>query len=181
MENTAISLGVDLKRQDIVVLLKIIGLDPGWTIQQVAEELELGLSPVHRSLSRLQSAGLLDRHRQVNPAHAQEFLEHGLRYVVPPKFGGEARGILTAGAAAPLRGRLAPSDAPPAVWPHPLGQDRGIALEPIHPSVPGAAMRDPLLAERLALVDALRIGDARLRGLAAEELRDRLVPRAPPG
>lgn len=172
----AIKKNVDLKPQDIVVLLKISGLNPGWTIQGVADDLDFGLSAVHRSLSRLHSTGLLDRDRRVNAAQAQEFLEHGLRYVMPPKFSGEARGIPTAGAAQPLRDRLAPSNAPPPVWAHPLGQDRGIALEPIHPGVPEAALRDPLLGERLALVDAMRIGDARLRGLAAEELRNRLMP-----
>jgi hypothetical protein len=165
---------VGLKPQDIVVLLKVVGLAPGWTIQGLASELELGVSSVHRSLSRLQAAGLLDRERRVNAAQAQEFIEHGLRYVMPPVFKGEARGIPTAGAAQPLRARLAPSDAPSPVWPHPHGRDRGIALEPIHPTVPEAAVRDSSLGELLALVDALRIGDARLRALAAEELRNRL-------
>jgi hypothetical protein len=52
-------------------------------------------------------------------------------------------------------------------------------LLPIHPSVPEAALRDERLAESLALVDAMRIGDARLRGLAAEVLKERLFPAAP--
>jgi len=57
-----------------------------------------------------------------------------------------------------------------------MGSDRGIALEPLHESAPEIARRDPALAERLALVDALRLGDARVRGLAADLLRARLAP-----
>jgi hypothetical protein len=51
---------------------------------------------------------------------------------------------------------------------------RGLALRPLHEAVPEAARRDPQLGERLTLVDALRIGDARTRGVAAELLSERL-------
>jgi len=44
----------------------------------------------------------------------------------------------------------------------------------LHEAVPEAARRDPQLGERLALVDALRLGDARTRGVAAELLSKRL-------
>jgi hypothetical protein len=55
-----------------------------------------------------------------------------------------------------------------------MGKIRGIALQPLHDSAPEIARRDPSLAERLALVDALRLGDARIRGLAGKLLRERL-------
>jgi hypothetical protein len=87
---------------------------------------------------------------------------------------GETRGIPTAWAAAPLAAELAPSSDLPPVWPDPMGHVRGIALDPLHDSVSGISRRDPALAERLALVDALRLGDARVRGLAASLLRERL-------
>lgn len=166
---------MSVKPQDIVVLLKIARVPDGWTMQQLSDELDISLSAIHRSISRLQEAGFLDRRRRVNAAQTMEFLEHAVRYVLPPKFEGESRGIPTAGAAPPLRDLLAPSDALPPVWPHPFGEMRGVALAPIHPLVPEAARRDPQLAESLALVDALRTGDARLRGLAVEELRSRLT------
>jgi DNA-binding transcriptional MocR family regulator len=170
---------MSIKAQDIVVLLKVARLSDGWTIQQLSDDLGISLSAVHRSIARLQEAGFLDPRRRVNSAQAMEFLEHAVRYVFPPKFEGESRGIPTAGAAPPLRDLLAPSDSIPPVWPHPLGDTRGVALAPIHPSVPEAARRDPQLAESLAAVDAIRTGDARLRGLAVEELRSRLTPRVP--
>ena len=65
------------------------------------------------------------------------------------------------------------SELPP-IWPHPLGDTRGLMLEPLHQIVPEAALRDSDLWERLALVDALRAGDARARGLAEGLLRERL-------
>jgi hypothetical protein len=172
---------MDLKPQDVVVLLKIAAAPPGWTIQSASEDLGLSLSAVHRSLRRLEGAGLFDPHsRHVNVAPAHEFLQHGLRYVMPPRFRGETRGIPTGVGAPPLRDRLAPSNSLPPVWPHPFGTERGIALEPIHRSVPEAARRDPDLAASLALVDALRMGDARVRELAGEEILNRLAGRGSP-
>jgi hypothetical protein len=56
------------------------------------------------------------------------------------------------------------------VWPDPLGSVRGIGLEPLHPAVPEVARRDPELGERLALVDAMRLGDVRLTEVAGLEL-----------
>ena len=52
----------------------------------------------------------------------------------------------------------------PPVWPDARGTVRGLALEPVHISVVEAANRDPALGEPLSLVDALRIGDARIGG-----------------
>jgi hypothetical protein len=67
-----------------------------------------------------------------------------------------------------------PSDLPP-VWPDPQGRQRGIAVSPLHPAVPELARRDPELAERLALIDAIRMGDARVRRLAIKLLGQRLA------
>ena len=60
------------------------------------------------------------------------------------------------------------------MWPSARGDTRGLTLDPLHPSVIEAAQRDPLLREQLTLVDAIRIGDARIRGLAKDLLRERL-------
>lgn len=164
-----------LKPQDIVVLLKLAGQGPGWTFEGIAEQLGLSASAVHRSLDRAREAGLYEpRHRAVNRGQLHEFLIHGAKYVFPASMRGEARGIPTAWAAAPLKDVLSSSGSNPPVWPHALGKVRGIALEPLHPIVPEAAQRDGQLAELLALFDAVRIGGARERGLAAEKLREQL-------
>jgi hypothetical protein len=52
-------------------------------------------------------------------------------------------------------------------------------LKPLHPAVPDAARRDNRLWELLALVDAIRIGNARERNLAGRELKKRLNGRWP--
>ena len=69
---------------------------------------------------------------------------------------------------------IAPSADPPPVWPHAEGSVRGIALIPLYPSVPAAAVRSPALYEYLALFDALRMGSARERALAEQLFEERL-------
>ena len=165
-----------LKGEDIVLLLKLSNSPPDWTVRTLAEETSIPRSVVHRALKRLVAAGLFDeRQRRVNTSQAEEFLVHGLRYVFPAVLEGESRGVPTAWAAEPLTGRIAspPGELPP-VWPDARAQGRGLALRPLHEAVPEAARRDPQLGEGLALVDALRLGDARIRGVAAELLSKRL-------
>ena len=159
-----------LKGQDIVVLAALMG-EHGPTIQWLADRLELDVASVHRSLKRLERAQLLLRDRRVNAANADDFLAHGLRYVFPPEYVGESRGVATAWAAAPLKDVFAPDSGPLPVWPHPNGNERGIAVEPLHKSVPAVALKHGELHQRLALIDALRMGDARQRREARSFLR----------
>jgi hypothetical protein len=166
-----------LRGQDILVLVRLLGEETPLTIQEIVDSLEIDGASVHRSLRRLEEAQLVLPDRRAAVAQADEFLTHGLRYVFPPRFHGESRGVETAWAAEPLRSALTSTDSPPPVWPHPKGRRRGIALEPLHPSAPDAALRDPELHERFALLDALRLGDARVRKIARKELLARAVPR----
>jgi len=170
-----------LKAQDVIVLLKLIGAAPDWTFESLAADLDISPSAVHRSLNRARDAGLYDaRRRRVDRGALLEFLLHGAKYVFPPVMKGEARGEATAWAAPPLADRLRSSRANVPVWPDAKGRTRGIALEPIHPMAPESARRDPALAELLYLFDAIRIGNARERGLAGEELERRLIAEAAP-
>jgi hypothetical protein len=153
---------------------------PSWTVRSLEAEIGIPRSVIQRSLVRLEQAGLLEEgRRRVNVGRAEELLVHGVKYVFPPVRGGETRGVPTAWAAAPLQDKLADSDELPPVWPDPMGRVRGISLEPLHESAPEISRRDPALAELLALTDALRLGDARVRGLAEELLRARLSSAAP--
>lgn len=157
-----------------MVLLKLATGIPSWTFDSLAHELGLSASAIHRSLLRSEAANLYDgRRRKVNAAQLHEFLSHGLQYVFPAEWSGEARGRPTAWGAPPLSGQLVSSATPP-VWPDANGKVRGLALKPLHPAVPGAAHEDKRLWELLALVDAIRIGNARERNLAARELKKRL-------
>lgn len=167
--------GLVLKGVDIVVLLRLAEDPAPPTVRALEADLGIPRSVIHRSIGRLNEARLLHAaERRVNLSRTEELLVHGVKYMFPPVGGGETRGIPTAWAAPPLKGRLAPSGEMPPVWPDPMGEVRGIALEPLHASATRIARADPALAERLALIDAVRIGDARLSGLAAELLRERL-------
>jgi hypothetical protein len=165
-----------LNGQDIVVLLKLAGHCEEWTVRSLEAELGIPRAGVHRSLHRLSTAGLYDlERRRTNVSQAEEFLIHAVKYLFPPDMNGETRGVPTAWAAPPLAGELAwQSDLPP-VWPDPQGRQRGISITPLHPAAPELARRDPKLAELLALIDAIRMGDARLRGLATKLLGQRLA------
>jgi hypothetical protein len=84
-----------------------------------------------------------------------------------------ARGTPTAYAAPPLSASISQDDLPP-VWVDPEGKVKGISIEPLYRSVPSAVKSDPALYELLALVDALRMGRARERKLAEEQLSQRI-------
>ena len=103
---------------------------------------------------------------------------HAVKYLFPAVRGSETRGVATAWAAPPLLSEMA-EDVLPPVWPHASGNARGIALKPLHPAVPELALGNDELWQRLALVDAIRAGDARIRRLAEEALVDSIRDAAP--
>lgn len=156
-----------LKGQDILVLLRLIGGTEDWTVRAIGASVGLDPAGAHRSLRRLDEVRLVDVKRQrVNRSSTEELLIHGLKYVFPGRQTGMSRGMPTAWAAPPLSDELAATGEPPPVWPDPDGDVRGLALEPLHEKAPEVARRDPESARRLALIDAIRIGDGRVRSLA---------------
>jgi hypothetical protein len=56
-----------------------------------------------------------------------------------------------------------------------MGETRGVAVAPLHARAADAARSDPWVYEMLSLVDAMRVGDARIRGVATDLLRKRLA------
>lgn len=169
-----------LKGQDILVLLRLLGQSDDWTFRSLGESVDLDPAGVHRALQRLRQARLVDAERPLAMrSNAEEFLVHALKYLFPARQGGLTRGVPTAWAAPPLNDELASADEPPPVWPHPRGSARGISIEPVDPRVPELAQRDDALAEQLALLDAIRLGDGRVRSLATKRLSERLRAAAP--
>jgi len=163
------------KSLDIVVLLKLLVDGGGKTYAQLSKELGISASEVHAAVRRSTDAGLIGPESRVPLRKAlEEYLIHGVHYAFPAKRGHLARGMPTAHAAPPLAQFVSSDDLPP-VWPDPEGSVKGYALEPLYDSVPKAAKSSPALYELLALVDAIRIGRARERKLAEEELRKRLA------
>lgn len=106
-----------------------------------------------------------------------EFALHGAKYAFPGVRLPTAVGIPTSHSAPAFAGVFAPGSMD-FVWPHPNGTVRGIGVDPLHPSVPFAAMQDAKLYEMLALFDALRVGKARERGMALERLQALIDPGA---
>ena len=162
------------KSLDIVVLLKLLITESGKTYAQLSQELGISASEIHGAVRRSMEAGLINSKARIPLRKPlEEYLLHGVRYAFPAKLGSLARGMPTAYAAPPLSPRISSDDLPP-VWPDPEGTVRGLALEPLYRTVPRAAKSDPKLYELLALVDAIRVGRARDRKLAEEELLKRL-------
>ena len=161
-----------LKPQDVVVLLKLaLQEDERWSYTSLAASLGMSPSEVHAAVRRAIRAGLMNaEHRRPNRAALEELLVHGVKYVFAAERGGVTRGIPTAHAAPALAGEFVQDDELPPVWPDPEGTVRGETLEPLYPSVPRAVRGDDRLYAGLALVDALRIGRARERKVAAERL-----------
>jgi hypothetical protein len=167
-----------LKPQDFYLLLALAACrDQGTTYPELASFTGLSMSEVHGALKRAETARLLffeaKRPRILLPAF-KEFLFHGARYAFPAVRGSMVAGVPTAHAAPPLNAQIVPSADPAPVWPSIEGSVRGIALIPIYPSAPAAALRSPALYENLALFDALRAGNARERALAQDLFEARL-------
>lgn len=82
------------------------------------------------------------------------------------------RGIETAHSASPLKDKIV--SAEPYVWPFAKGGVRGQSIEPLHPKIPNACLRDSRFYEFMALTDAIRVGKVRERKLAIEMIKERL-------
>jgi hypothetical protein len=161
-----------LKGVDLLVLLGLLRHPAGnWTVRSLADELRLPPASVQRSLERLASVGVFDaRKRRIHVGACEDLFLYGLRFVAPTMVGGETRGLPTAWAAPPLVGRLAANDDLPPVWPDPHGDVRGLEVQPLHPRVVSLANADAEMYGLLALIDGLRVGDARVRSLAVSLL-----------
>lgn len=165
-----------LKPQEIFILIVIANrLEPDWTYDQIAAELEMPPSQVFKSLERAEVAELFVKDgRRVLKRNLLEFLVHGIRYAFPVKLGAVTRGI-PAGWQAPSLSDLMLANSPePYVWPNAMGSMRGQSIDPLHGSLPIIASRDPELHAQFALIDLIRVGSARERKVAAEELERRL-------
>lgn len=167
---------------DIVVALDLAERRTGaWTVRAVAADLGVASGTVQRAVARLAATPVVDAGtRRVNRIELEHLLIDAVRFIFPAHLGAETRGVPTAWGADPLRDEIDPGAAGVPVWPSPTGDVRGFAVEPLHPAA--LALRDarPSIYERLVLIDALRIGDARVRGVAAQLLRDSLTGAAAP-
>lgn len=168
-----------IKPQDILILLKLcLWRDRAWRHVDLAAELGLSQTEISFALERCRHSGFLDSaKKRVLRSSLMEFLEHGLKYIYPVQPGPICRGMPTAHSALPLAKRIVSDADDQYVWPWADGQVRGQGIMPLYESVPHAAQKDSQLHELLALVDALRVGRARERNIALEELEKRIGPK----
>jgi DNA-binding Lrp family transcriptional regulator len=161
--------------QDIVILLAIIASgDLRWKQSTLAEQLQISQSEISKSLKRTINANLLDNTgKNVNRLALFEFLVHGIRYVFPQHPGAIVRGIPTAHTAAPLNSIIQSNDL--FVWPSAKGTIKGQSIQPLYPSILKNITQYPLLYEMLTLIDAIRVGKAREKDIAANELKKRIL------
>jgi hypothetical protein len=189
-----------MKSQDLVVLLKLASLqdegadlgapyhgrggpqmDP-YSARSLEAQLGISKTEVNDAMKRSLQNGLARRERdQGLPAphrrNLNEFLAHGVRFAFPAELGPVTRGLPTAFSASMLEGSLHQGGDYIYVWADEEGRELGQAVKPLFKSVPFAARQDDHLYEYLALVDAIRLGNTRERGLARDRLSERLLNR----
>ena len=169
---------MSLKPQDVVLALKLVAQgNAEWTQPDLARSLHLSAGEVNHGLKRLAACQLFNvRERRVIRASLREFLVSGLRYVFPTQLGLFGQGMPTAFSVGPLADKLRLGEDDSVVWPMSgkAARARGRVIDPLYRTAPLAAEKDPLLYEYLALADVMRIGRARERAMASNELSRRL-------
>ena len=150
------------------------------SLRQLAAGLHVDHTLVHRSLKRVEQAGLYSSSSQrVNIPAFEELVVHAARFIAPAPLGALVAGVPAAWAAEPVASHIRQAgEDPPPVWPSADGSVRGQALEPLHPAAPAAAAEHPRLSELLAVIDSIRVEDLRVRKVAAKLFHDQLKPRA---
>lgn len=147
---------------------------PDFSVRGLAEATGISKSQVSLSMRHCEEIGLLatgnDKTPAVNRRGLLEFLAYGAKYVFPVRVGASTRGIATGAAAPVFDGKLFSAAESAQVWPDAYGKTVGQAIAPLTHSVPHAVRRDALLYAMLALLDSIRVGGARERGLAEKEL-----------
>lgn len=162
---------------DILVALDLAERRTGaWTVRVVAADLGVAPATVQRAVARLAATPVVDATtRRVNVIELEHLLTDAVRFVFPATLGAETRGVPTAWGVEPLNGAVDSAGSAVPVWPSPTGTVRGFAVQPLHEAAVALSVDRASMYARLALVDALRLGDARIRGVAADLLRSDLA------
>lgn len=170
-----------LKSQDCMILLKLLA-NPSkvWSQRQLAKALCISVSETNAALKRLTDASLVrkDKGDQFKPilASSEEFLINGVKYLFPAKLGEYTRGIPTSVGAPIFRDKIVLGDDPIPIWPDAKGEVKGVALTPIHSTIPKSlsTFPDEHFYEILVLIDAIRVGRAREREIGKALLKKKI-------
>jgi hypothetical protein len=150
--------------------------DHAYTTRNLEAETGISKTQISESLRRCIDIGLAKKDRQFGVPRANkkalfEFILSGIKYVFPAKLGEVTRGIGTSFAAPILQGDIISSGELIPVWPDARGTNKGQAVEPLFKSVTLAIRKDPDMYAMLALIDSIRLGNAREANLAKDKLK----------
>ena len=166
-----------LRPQDVALLLKLVAHPTrAWLGKDLAQTLYLSASEISEALARCRFSRLLAPDPHTFTVHRQallDFLCYGLPYAFAVQPGAPARGLPTGASAPPLAQTFGPE--PAQVWPGAVGNQWGVAVEPLYPQAPAAAQQDASFYALLALTDALRLGRPREVKLARQLLEQSVV------
>jgi hypothetical protein len=177
-----------LRAQDVLVACKLFSLAEArrdWTYSVMAGELGLSAGETHNAVDRCRCAGLLLPSREISSTLLRDLLVVAVPRIFYAIRGGIVTGMPTSVHATSLKGRFnVARGVRLVVWPggdagSPVPNRSGEAVAPIYPSVPGAARRDVVIYELLALVDVLRVGSATEQERAVQCLDERLLAARP--
>lgn len=185
---------MELKPLDIVIALCLGQVKPRssheedklplYTVRDMAEFTGAAVGSVAASQNRLLALGLIAEvpdftstkptsMLSLNRRAIAEFLLYGVRYYSLAERHGVGIGSGTAWSCPVLRSPVLPPELP-VVWENPQGSQRGELLRPLHAAVIPVSMKSPVLYRQFALIDALRIGQARETKIARDLLKDSL-------
>ena len=150
-----------------------------FSVRSLAASTGISKTEISASLNRSLEVGMArhDHKSQLPVANSKillDFIVSGIRYVFPARPGAVARGIPTGFEAPGLKGLLSSVSEYYYVWPDAEGNDSGQVIAPLYKSAPLAAKKDELLYQCMALVDAIRLGEAREIAIAKDALKERL-------
>ena len=162
-----------MRPHDVVVLLKILSMEEGWMAKDLAASLYISPSEISESLNRSMIAQLISPNkRTVLRRSLFDFVVNGLKYVFPAEIGNLTYGVATGHSSPVLKDFFIFDDS--YVWPDINGETKGYSIQPLYPNQSRAAMADRSLYDKLALIDAVRVGRPRERNKAVELLHDHL-------
>lgn len=168
----------NLKPQDCLVLASRI-FHPSYDQQNTAAQVMISQSSASYSYQRLRNASLLLKSGEANLANSIEFMIYAIKYLYPAKLSNLSVGIPTAHSHPSLnfvnwKGQF------PIIWPFVIVDDsidseiklvRGETLQPIHKNVPFVSFVHYEFHQLFALIDMIRIGKAREKKIAQDELK----------
>jgi hypothetical protein len=161
-----------LKGQDILIAIKLIQPDSGWTYGSLGKSVEISASQAHASVDRLIKSKMIDKNLRLTiRKNLLEFLNFGAKYMFPTEVGAVTKGIGTAHSAPVMKNRIVTSDQN-LVWEHPKGKLKGAAVEPIYKTAPEIALKDSRLYAILAALDSIRLGKPREIEVAIKSLEE---------